>query len=89
MPPGLRRNAENEDTRPTGCVCLVIFWHIPIMTDSDEALSSYQKSLTLAKKLGMQPLLGQCHLGMGYLSERLDRQQDAAEHREAASTIAA
>ena len=59
----------------------------PDIADPDAAMSNYQKSLNLAKKLGMYPLLGRCHLGMGDLCERLDRQKDAEKHRQAASRI--
>ncbi|MBD0328142.1 MAG: hypothetical protein ICV68_17090 [Pyrinomonadaceae bacterium] len=37
----------------------------------------YREALTLAEALGMRPLAAHCHLGLGSLSLRIGRRQEA------------
>ncbi len=38
-------------------------------------------------KIGMRPLVAHCHLGLGKLSRRTGKRQDAHEHLTAATTM--
>ena len=45
--------------------------------DAALAEAHYQQALTLAEKLGMRPLVADCHLGLGTLYRRVGRPQQA------------
>jgi predicted ATPase/class 3 adenylate cyclase len=45
--------------------------------DAAQAEASYQQALTLAKELGMRPLIAHCHLGLGALYAKMDRREQA------------
>ena len=51
------------------------------------ATRRYVESLTLARELGMRPLVAHCHLGLGKLYRRTGDQTKAAEHLTTASTM--
>jgi hypothetical protein len=44
------------------------------------AESNYTVALVLAEELGMRPLVAHCYLGIGAVSERTGRRQQAQEH---------
>jgi hypothetical protein len=44
-------------------------------------------ALTLAGELGMRPLTAHCHLGLGKLSRRTGKREQAREHLTAATTM--
>jgi tetratricopeptide (TPR) repeat protein len=46
----------------------------------EHAESHYRDALALAEKLGMRPLVAQCHLGLGKLYRRRGSGQPAQEH---------
>ena len=43
--------------------------------------------MATAAALGMRPLLGHCHLGLGKLGRRTGKQQQAQQHLAAAITL--
>jgi len=43
--------------------------------------------MTLAKELGMRPLVAHCHLGLGTLYRRTAKNQEAREHLTTATTM--
>jgi hypothetical protein len=45
------------------------------------------EALALAGELGMRPLVAHCHLGLGKLSRRTDRREQAREHLTTATTM--
>jgi tetratricopeptide (TPR) repeat protein len=45
--------------------------------ERNEVLDGYLAALNLADELGMRPLVAHCHLGMGQLRQRSDRNSDA------------
>jgi len=45
--------------------------------DAEQAEASYQQALTLAKELGMRPLLAHCHRGLGTLYIRMRQLEQA------------
>jgi hypothetical protein len=57
--------------------------HGVILPDIDLAEAHYQQALTLAEELGMRPLQGHCHHGLGVLYRQTGR---AALARTALST---
>jgi tetratricopeptide (TPR) repeat protein len=46
----------------------------------EQAECHYQQAFALAEELGMRPLGGHCHLGLGRLYRRTAQQQKAHEH---------
>jgi hypothetical protein len=56
--------------------------------DSPEhADGHYHEALALAEELGMRPLVAHCHLGLGKLSRRTGKRQEAQEHLTTATTM--
>jgi class 3 adenylate cyclase/tetratricopeptide (TPR) repeat protein len=55
--------------------------------DIGEAENHYRQALALAEELGMRPLIAHCHVGLGKLYRRADRQQQAEEHLTTAITM--
>jgi tetratricopeptide (TPR) repeat protein len=53
----------------------------------DLALRYYTDALVAAKELGMRPLIAHCHLGLGKLSRRTGKREQAQEHLRAATTM--
>jgi tetratricopeptide (TPR) repeat protein len=51
------------------------------------AESHYHRALTLARDLGMRPLVAHCHLGLGKLHRRSGKPQEAGEQLTAATTL--
>jgi hypothetical protein len=45
------------------------------------------EALDLAKQLGMRPLVAHCHLGLGKLSRRTGKREQAQEHLAIATTM--
>lgn len=43
--------------------------------------------MALADELGMRPLVGHCHLGLGRLYRRIEKREEAQEHLSAATTM--
>jgi tetratricopeptide (TPR) repeat protein len=54
--------------------------------ESERAAASYQQALTLADELGMRPLVAHCQLGLGTLSSRIGRMDQA--HASLAAALA-
>ena len=48
--------------------------------DIKDAADYYRQALSRAEELGMRPLIAHCHLGLGKLSRRARKQQQAEEH---------
>jgi class 3 adenylate cyclase/tetratricopeptide (TPR) repeat protein len=53
----------------------------------DGAEGSYREALALAGELGMRPLAAHCHLGLGKLSRRAGKGEQAREHLAAATAL--
>jgi hypothetical protein len=53
----------------------------------DYAEGHYHDALALAEELGMRPLVAHCHLGLGKLSRRTGKRQEAQEHLTTAATM--
>jgi class 3 adenylate cyclase/tetratricopeptide (TPR) repeat protein len=53
----------------------------------DQADGRYRQALALAAELGMRPLVAHCHLGLGALSRRTGKRDQAQEHLTAATTM--
>jgi tetratricopeptide (TPR) repeat protein len=54
---------------------------------AEQAGDSYREARALAEELGMRPLMAHCHLGLGKLSRRTGKRQDAQEHLTTATTM--
>jgi hypothetical protein len=54
---------------------------------AEDAEGYYREALALAGKLGMRPLVAHCHLGLGKLSRRTGKREQAQEHLTAAATM--
>src|SRR5262249_21171678 len=54
--------------------------------DTDQAGSYYRQALAIAQELGMRPLAAHCHLGLGTLYQKIDRDDEA--HTELATAAA-
>ena len=52
----------------------------PNHVDAESGEAYYRKALGLAKLRGMRPLIAHCHLGLGRLHRRLNRDARAHEH---------
>ena len=55
--------------------------------DLTTARQSFAQALALAEELGMRPLVAHCHLGLGKLSRRTGKRQQAQEHLTTATTM--
>jgi tetratricopeptide (TPR) repeat protein len=55
--------------------------------DWSVAEGHYRAALSLAKELGMRPLVAHCHLGLGKISRRTDKREEAQEHVATAATM--
>ena len=53
----------------------------------DQADGRYRQALALAAELGMRPLVAHCHLGLGALSRRTGKRDQAQEHLATATTM--
>ena len=54
---------------------------------AESADAYYRKALALAEPRGMRPLLAHCHLGLGKLSRRTGKREQAHEHLATAATM--
>jgi tetratricopeptide (TPR) repeat protein len=55
--------------------------------DTAQAEAHYRRALALANERGMGPLVAHCHLGLGKLYARTDREQRAEGHLSTAATM--
>jgi len=55
--------------------------------DAENAEASYRESMALADELGMRPVVAHCHLGLGKLSRRTGKREQAQEHLTTATTM--
>ena len=55
--------------------------------DGAEAEARYRDALAIATELGMRPLVAHCHLGLGKLSRRTGKREQATEHLTTATTM--
>ena len=53
----------------------------------ETAMSHYQQALTVAKELGMRPLIAHCHLGLGKVLAKTEQIEQARDHLTNASTL--
>ena len=53
----------------------------------ETAVSHYQQALTVAKELGMRPLIAHCHLGIGRVLAKTVQIEQARDHLTNASTL--
>jgi tetratricopeptide (TPR) repeat protein len=56
-------------------------------TDAEPAEAHYCQAITLAEVLGMRPLQAHCHLGLGTLYDKIDRQEQARAELSAAIAL--
>ncbi len=54
---------------------------------AEDAEAYYREALALADQLGMRPLVAHCHLGLGKLSRRTGKREQAREHLATATTM--
>jgi class 3 adenylate cyclase/tetratricopeptide (TPR) repeat protein len=78
----------NERGRETWTLCLLgdIISSID-SSDVEGAEDYYRQAMALAQELGMRPLLAHCHLGLGTLSRRTGKREQAQEHLTTAMTM--
>ena len=55
--------------------------------DAESGAAHYRQALVLAEPRGMRPLVAHCHLGLGKLSRRTGKRQEAQEHLTTATTM--
>jgi tetratricopeptide (TPR) repeat protein len=55
--------------------------------DAESGETHYCNALALAEPRGMNPLVAHCHLGLGKLSRRTDKREQAQEHLATATTM--
>jgi tetratricopeptide (TPR) repeat protein len=59
----------------------------PDRFDAESGEAHYRQALALAEPRGMRPLVAHCHLGLGKLSRRAGKREDAQEHLAIAITM--
>jgi len=59
----------------------------PDRFDAERGEAHYRKALALAEPRGMRPLVAHCHFGLGKLSRRTDKREQAREHLITATTM--
>jgi tetratricopeptide (TPR) repeat protein len=55
--------------------------------DAESGEAHYRKALALAEPRGMRPLAAHCHLGLGKLSRRTGKREEACDHLTTATTM--
>jgi tetratricopeptide (TPR) repeat protein len=55
--------------------------------DAERGEAHYRQALALAEPRGMRPLVAHCHLGLGKLSRRTSKREQAREHLTIATTM--
>jgi len=82
----LRLSREHKE-RGHEAYALRLLGEIALQSDSldlEKAEPFYRQGIALTEELGMRPLLGQCHLGLGRLYGRVGQRADAEQHLSAA-----
>jgi tetratricopeptide (TPR) repeat protein len=59
----------------------------PDRFDATTGEAHYREALALAEPRGMRPLVAHCHLGLGKLSRRTGKREEAREHLATATTL--
>jgi len=59
----------------------------PDRFDAESGGAHYRQALALAEPRGMRPLVAHCHLGLGKLSRRTGKREQAREHLTIATTM--
>jgi tetratricopeptide (TPR) repeat protein len=59
----------------------------PDRFDAESGAGHYRQALALAEPRGMRPLVAHCHLGLGKLSRRTNKREQAQEHLTTATTM--
>ena len=59
----------------------------PDRFDAERGEAHYEKALALAEPRGMRPLVAHCHLGLGMLSRRTGKRDQARKHLATATTM--
>jgi class 3 adenylate cyclase/tetratricopeptide (TPR) repeat protein len=59
----------------------------PDRFDAESGEAHYRQALALAEPRGMRPLVAHCHLGLGKLSRRTGKRDEAREHLTTATTM--
>jgi class 3 adenylate cyclase/tetratricopeptide (TPR) repeat protein len=59
----------------------------PDRFDAESGETHYHQALALAEPRGMRPLIAHCHLGIGKLSRRTGKREQAQEHLTTATTM--
>ena len=59
----------------------------PDRFDAERGEAHYRQALALAEPRGMRPLVAHCHLGLGKLSRRTGKREQAYEHLTTATTM--
>jgi tetratricopeptide (TPR) repeat protein len=59
----------------------------PDRFDAESGEAHYRQALALAEPRGMRPLIAHCHLGLGKLSRRTGKREQAQEHLRTAATM--
>ena len=59
----------------------------PDQFDAESGEAHYRDALALAEPRGMRPLVAHCHLGLGKLSGRMGRREQAREHLTTATSM--
>jgi tetratricopeptide (TPR) repeat protein len=59
----------------------------PDRFEADTAEAHYRQALAVASELGLRPLVAHCHLGLGKLSRRTGKHEQAQEHLTTATTM--
>ena len=69
---------------------LVLLGDIALVQDPPDmggATGAYREALTLGNRLGMRPLVAHCHLGLGKLSRRTGKREQAEKYLTTATTM--
>ena len=61
--------------------------HASVPAEAKQAADMYRQALALATELGMRPLVAHCHLGLGKLCGKMNKREQAREHRTTAATM--
>jgi tetratricopeptide (TPR) repeat protein len=59
----------------------------PDRFDAERGEAHYRKALALAEPRGMRPLVAHCHLGLGKLSRRTGKREEARDHLTTATAM--
>jgi len=79
--------SQRQEQRGNEARAIWVLSEIAARSAPAEAEGRYRSALALAEELGMRPLVAHCHLGLGKLSRRTGKRDEARDHLTTATAM--